>query len=975
MFIEKLKVKNRLLLLVVMGVSGFIILAFFALGAINRVRVGSRFYTELKNHYAALEKIELLQNYLSKIRVLSLSMFLVTGHDEHERLCEEINKTQGLINEEFRDMAAILDEQDILIALGSAHVTLDKFFETMEKESCPAIFSGDKAKAWGIVTGKEQLMQTWFSEQVDSAANAMRLYTDDYEKTSVANVRMIIGLFVVASIILALLSAFFALSITVSITKPLKAVTDACNLVAAGDLAKRLEITSLDEIGQLAASFNKMTENLQKATVSKNYVDSIIRGIVDALIVVDPSGNITMVNRPALDMLGYREDEVIGMPFADIFSAKEIKEVLDEFEENVSLISKDFRIIEINNAFLKASGLERKDIIGQHCYKITHHRNDICMPPHDKCPILEVNERNKPCAELHAHLNKEGSRFLVNVVAAPIRDKRSDIYYLHIASPAHKQQIALPEDSEIVKSLVRKLEVYLDTIEKEKIFRENDLDELSKVSAVANLEMYYRAKSGEKILVNLSASVMKDALDNSLGIIFVARDIREVKRLIQKEKEMTATATMLAVERAKAGELEQLYNNLKERDGELKQDYDFQKAVNLLFNLSLKDISIEELLKYTIGLPWFGFEPRGSIFLVDDDNPKVLVMKAESNLSEEIKRLCAQIPFGKCLCGRSALTHEIEFAEGMDERHEITYPGIHPHGHYCVPIMFAGKLIGIMNMYTVAGHKSNQKEEEGLRIVANVLAGIIIRKRAEDSLKKAYSELTDTHAQLIQSEKMAAIGLLASGVAHEIKNPLAIIIQGSEYLKSVLPAESSALDSLSKIINAGLRADKIIKALLNFSRQTAAVFEETDLSVLIEDSLMLVEHQLSLRNVKIIRQFAPGLPKVKVDANQMKQVLINILVNASDAMRDGGAITIDLEEVRLSPQERYLQMTFTDTGCGIPEEHIAKVLDPFFTTKGKEGGSGLGLSISKGIIETHKGKIEIKSKVGQGTSVIIRLPV
>lgn len=244
---------------------------------------------------------------------------------------------------------------------------------------------------------------------------------------------------------------------------------------------------------------------------------------------------------------------------------------------------------------------------------------------------------------------------------------------------------------------------------------------------------------------------------------------------------------------------------------------------------------------------------------------------------------------------------------------------------------------------------------------------------ANKELKDAYSELQQTHNALIQSEKMAAVGLMASGIAHEIKNPIAIIIQGSEYLKSH-PSCLSLAEEIEMIKKAALRADKIIKDLLDFSRQTPLTFEETDCASIIEESLSLVEHQMRLSNIKIIRRFALNLPKVKVDTNQMKQVFINILVNAVDAMPQGGEVTIASEKIEQSGKD-YLQVTFTDTGCGIPEENLKKVFDPFFSTKKKSGSAGLGLAIIHRIIERHKGSIRVKSKVGVGTSMIINLPL
>lgn len=272
-----------------------------------------------------------------------------------------------------------------------------------------------------------------------------------------------------------------------------------------------------------------------------------------------------------------------------------------------------------------------------------------------------------------------------------------------------------------------------------------------------------------------------------------------------------------------------------------------------------------------------------------------------------------------------------------------------------------------------------QEAEEDLRkLNANLEMRIKERTKTLETvnkeLKDAFTELQQTHTALIQSEKMAAVGLMASSIAHEIKNPIAIIIQGAEYLRS-LPSCVSLNEEIGMIEKAALRADKIIKDLLDFSRQAPLTFEEVDSVSIIEESLSLVEHQMNLSNIRVTRRFALGLPKVKVDANQIKQVFINILVNAVDAMPQGGEVTVSLDKSEGKDAKSYLQIILSDTGCGIPEENLKKIFDPFFSTKKKTGSAGLGLAIIHKIIERHRGFTEVKSKIGVGTSFIINLPL
>ncbi|MDD2679199.1 MAG: PAS domain S-box protein [Candidatus Omnitrophica bacterium] len=262
------------------------------------------------------------------------------------------------------------------------------------------------------------------------------------------------------------------------------------------------------------------------------------------------------------------------------------------------------------------------------------------------------------------------------------------------------------------------------------------------------------------------------------------------------------------------------------------------------------------------------------------------------------------------------------------------------------------------------------------RDITEFLQAERLLKESEEDLRKVYIEFKQTQAELIQSEKMAALGKLASNIAHEIKNPLAINLQGLEYLKSIVPSDKVCIDTIESLIQANLRADKILKDLLNFARPSAPlILEEVDVPSLINSSLFFVDPQTNLNNVKITRVFAPDLPKVKLDHNQMQQVLINIFINAFDAMPQGGNITVIASQAEDVSHKKSLQIIISDTGCGIREDDMRRIFGPFFSTKQEKGGTGLGLAISKAIIESHRGTLEIKSKYGAGTSVTINLPL
>ncbi len=242
------------------------------------------------------------------------------------------------------------------------------------------------------------------------------------------------------------------------------------------------------------------------------------------------------------------------------------------------------------------------------------------------------------------------------------------------------------------------------------------------------------------------------------------------------------------------------------------------------------------------------------------------------------------------------------------------------------------------------------------------------RKRAEEIQKRL-------HEELIQAEKLAAVGTFVAGIAHEVKNPLAIIIQGIEYLKTSSGSDPLLADAVERIKKSAERADTIVKGLLSFTRQISIQTEKTEIIPVIEETLSFVEHQINAKHVTVIRQYAPDAPPISIDTDQIKQAFANILSNSVEAMEDGGTITIAVRQMKNEAGEPHLQVSFADTGCGIPADKIEKVFDPFFTTKDNLGNTGLGLSITKGIIDKHHGTILIDSKLQEGTEVVIELPM
>ncbi len=242
----------------------------------------------------------------------------------------------------------------------------------------------------------------------------------------------------------------------------------------------------------------------------------------------------------------------------------------------------------------------------------------------------------------------------------------------------------------------------------------------------------------------------------------------------------------------------------------------------------------------------------------------------------------------------------------------------------------------------------------------------------EEKVEQRSQQLRKIQAQLMQSEKLASLGRLASGVAHEINSPLTGILTFSHLLMRRLKDNPELQKELELIVRETTRVSTIVRGLLDFARESRPQKRPCNINELILQTLSLVERQSVFQNIRIEKSLDPQVPILLVDANQIQQVFMNILLNAADAMPEGGALAISS---RLLPGNSFAEVKFSDTGCGVPEENLGRIFDPFFTTKAEKKGTGLGLAVSYGIIERHRGRIEAQSEVGRGTTFTINLPL
>ncbi len=280
----------------------------------------------------------------------------------------------------------------------------------------------------------------------------------------------------------------------------------------------------------------------------------------------------------------------------------------------------------------------------------------------------------------------------------------------------------------------------------------------------------------------------------------------------------------------------------------------------------------------------------------------------------------------------------------------------------CFPLVSMNRLIGIIFIGPKAENKKFAKQELSIISTLTPQAGIAL----ENAI--LYKEQRERFRRMSRADKLATIGELAAGAAHEIRNPLTAIQSSLQYLSTKIQTEKEKKLLTNALKETG-RINEILSALLSFSRPSEIKKEKNNIIEILKDSLDLISIQAKKHKITITHDYPTTPISLNSDKAQLKQLFLNILLNSAQAMDLGGELKI---EVHPKDNDKIL-VTVTDTGDGIPEDKLDNIFNPFFTTK--RGGTGLGLSICYGIIESHQGEIEVKSKVGQGTTVLITLPL
>jgi len=407
-------------------------------------------------------------------------------------------------------------------------------------------------------------------------------------------------------------------------------------------------------------------------------------------------------------------------------------------------------------------------------------------------------------------------------------------------------------------------------------------------------------------------------------------------------------------------------------------------TLNIISKIISSGLNLEETLSSTIDkiLDVSGLESV-SIYLLNNGG-EVLNLVAHKGVSANFTNnllLRSRQP-GDGLLGRTLL-------EGEARTVDITMQSIDPDVDFFIkegfqsavyiPLTSKGTPTGVMCVASLNPNTFSTEIVEFLTVIGNHFGVAIDNANMHKNIKEAYRDLKEVQEQIVWTEKLASLGKLAATIAHEINNPLAGVLN---YIRLIIKQLSrnrfshEKLEEISRYLaimeSETARCGEIVKDLLAFARRTKITMESNSIEDIVNKTLNLISHELEMKELQLKKNIAPNLPKIKCDFKQIQQVLLNLVYNASEAMQSGGTLTITAN--RADGAEPLLEITISDTGCGISKKNMEKIFEPFFTTKEEGKGVGLGLSVVYGIIARHNGTISVESEPGKGSTFTVRLP-
>jgi two-component system NtrC family sensor kinase len=592
--------------------------------------------------------------------------------------------------------------------------------------------------------------------------------------------------------------------------------------------------------------------------------------------------------------------------------------ILDAFEDGIYVMNRDLVVEYMNSAMIAEFG----DGVGKKCHQLVNQSEDKCP----WCVSDEVFEGKTVRREVYVPL-VDKTFYLTEIPFENEDGSLSKLSVYHDISQRKKQEEMLRASEEEFKNLFEHIATGVFISSKEGKF-------LNANQALLDMLGY---ETKEAFLnINLPQDLYVRPEDRRTFQEMMERDGRVIDYEVEFKRKNGSTISILLTGHArydKSGNIigyEGLNVDLTQRklmEKEIREAYDF---MNKIVQSSANAITATDM--------------KGNILIWNQAAEETLGYKA----SDVIGKMNIRKIYPEGVARRVMQMLRSDEYGGVGRL--TTYPMVY--------VRRDGEVVeGNLSAAIIYDAKGNE--------IASVGSFVDLRDRLQ--MERA---LRDTQEQLLQSEKLAAMGRLTSQIAHELNNPLYGIMNTLELLKTEIPADNKRRKILEMALSETIRLSDLLRKMLSFSKPDQEERHPVDINSVLDEILLLHEKQLKENDINMEVSFAEGLNLVIASKNQLRQVFLNMVANARDAMPEGGTLAV----VTGSDNDKVF-VDISDTGTGIREEHLDKIFDSFFTTKGEVKGVGLGLSVCYGFIKDHGGDIEVKSRVGEGTTFIISLPV
>ncbi|MFP3869500.1 MAG: PAS domain S-box protein [Syntrophobacteria bacterium] len=764
----------------------------------------------------------------------------------------------------------------------------------------------------------------------------------------------------VASISLLTLCLFLCLSATLYlcllflVLRPVRRLTEQAEQMAKGDYDALVNVSSVDELGQLATSFNNLSTNLKQRTMDlikkrKDY-QALISSVSNYVVAINRNFEIIMTNERFKREFGSQPEDICYRVWKNRDRKCENCVVEKSFHDGESHTSEETVVFRDG----------RQGRVEIHSTPVKNEWGEIIYVLETATDLTEKRKLEEEVHQMAGRLEERVAERLMDLQASEekyrtIFERCQDMILL--TDPQGRLVDINPSGVKMLGYRVKEDLLVMDTVA-EPFEDPSDLvrfrQQLQENGTVKNLEARLRTRQGETLDVLLSGNLISDERGQVVGYEAIIRDITLRTQIIN----------------------------------EMRRNSEQLSALHQI-SLTSSSLELNEALDNTIETILSVLQVDSArMYLMDEEGQNLYLAGARGLSKRFTEQPHVQLrALGEGLLGRVAQQGETVIVENLNQVGTPYMDAVQEEGLQSVayiPLHSKGRTLGVLCVSSHFSQSFSGQQVEFLTSIGNQIGLAVENANLYEKTRKALEEVRGAQEQVVRSEKLASLGKLAATIAHEINNPIAVVLTYIRLMFKLINQQRFTPERLEDI-NRYLttmesetsRCGDIVKNLLAFARQSQVDMKANSIREIIDKTLLLISHDLKLRGTEVVKQLEEDLPFIQCDFKQIQQAFLNVLSNAGEAMQGGGVLTV---QAYRATEKGFVEVAITDSGCGIPQQHMKDIFEPFFTTKEEGKGVGLGLAVVYGIITRHRGTIEVESppvgaREGSGTCFRIRLPI